>query len=220
MVDGPVLVVRGEACREVPPDVARFSVTVAARHEDRAETLTRLAQRHDAVRAIVDRYGDAVERRETGDLVVRPELARAGERVIAYRASATTVVTVRDVGILGEMMVRLTAVEQVSVAGPWWELRPDHPAHRAVRHAAIADALARAREYAEALGARVTGVVEISETGLGVEPLVARPVAYDLAATAAGPELGLDPQPQVVRAMVTARFTLSQPTVLDSGRCE
>ena len=45
MVDGPIVAVRGEATREVPAEVAPFSVTVAARDKDRQATLTRLAER-------------------------------------------------------------------------------------------------------------------------------------------------------------------------------
>ena len=40
MVDGPVVAVRGEAIREVPPEIARFTVTVVARDKDRQATLT------------------------------------------------------------------------------------------------------------------------------------------------------------------------------------
>ena len=65
-------------------------------------------------------------------------------------------------------MLRLADQDQVEVAGPWWSLRPDSPAHREARHAAIADALLRAREYAEALGARVTALLELADAGAGI----------------------------------------------------
>jgi uncharacterized protein YggE len=217
MVDAPVLVVRGEAVREVPPDIARFTVTAAARDRDHVETLSRLAQRDTAIRAIVDSFRDAVERWETGGLHVQPELKRSGERVTAYYASVTTTVTVRDFTALGELMLRLANVEHVSLAGPWWELRPDSPVHRELRHAAVADALTRAREYAEAVGARVTRLLELADTGPGVEPLLARPMAYDVSAATAVPELSLNPPLQSVRAAVTARFAISAPTALDGG---
>ncbi|HTF08628.1 MAG TPA: SIMPL domain-containing protein, partial [Asanoa sp.] len=41
----PVVAVRGEAVREVPPEIARFAVTVVARDKDRQATLRRLAER-------------------------------------------------------------------------------------------------------------------------------------------------------------------------------
>lgn len=212
MADAPVVAVRGEAHREVAPELARFTVTATARDRDRETTLTRLAERTAAVRVLLDAAEPAVERRETGQLRVWPETKRSGERVVAYHGSVTTTVTVVDFTALGELMLRLADQEQVEVAGPWWSLRPDSPAHREARHAAIADALARAREYAEALGARVTALLELADTGLAAAPPMMAKAGFARAGEAA-PELELDPQPQPVQAAVEARFTISEPVL-------
>ncbi|TQJ24972.1 hypothetical protein FBZ33_5317 [Micromonospora sp. A202] len=214
-MDGPVVQVRGEVTREVPPELARFAVTVTARGRDREATLTQLAERAAAVRVLLDGSEPAVARRETGDLWVRPQTKRSGERVVGWLGSVTTTVTVTDFTALGELMLRLADQDQVSVSGPWWELRPDSLVHREARHAAIRDALLRAREYAEALGARVTALIELSDTGPADRPMFAR-AAFAGGGGAGGgpPELELDPQPQTVQAAVQARFTISDP-VLD-----
>ncbi|SCL68922.1 SIMPL domain-containing protein [Micromonospora chersina] len=212
MADAPVVAVRGEAYREVAPELARFTVTATARDRDRETTLTRLAERTAAVRVLLDAAEPAVERRETGQLRVWPETKRSGERVVAYHGSVTTTVTVVDFTALGELMLRLADQEQVEVAGPWWSLRPDSPAYREARHAAIADALARAREYAEALGARVTALLELADTGLTAAPPMMSKAGFARAGEAA-PELELDPQPQPVQAAVEARFTISEPVL-------
>ncbi|NJP32323.1 SIMPL domain-containing protein [Micromonospora thermarum] len=212
MVDGPVVAVRGEAHREVAPELARFTVTAMARDRDRETTLSRLAERAAAVRVLLDGYGPAVERRETGDLRVRPETRRSGERVVAYHGSVSTTVTVGDFTALGELMLRLADQDQVEVAGPWWSLRPDSPVYREARHAAIADALLRAREYAEALGARVVALLELADADTD-RPMFAQ-VAYRGGGESGGPpELDLDPQPQAVQAAVHARFTISEPVL-------
>jgi uncharacterized protein len=215
MVDAPVVAVRGEAVHEVPPELARFSVTVAARDRDRPATLARLAERVAAARALIDGYGTAIERRETGGLQVYPELKRSGEAVVAYHGTAITTITVTDFTVLGELMLRLADQDQATVSGPWWELRPTSPVHRDARRAAIADAVARAREYAEALGARVTGLLELSDTEAAPHPIMARAAAYDMSATKGEPpELDLDPQVQTVHATVAARFAISEPAAL------
>lgn len=214
MADAPIVAVRGEAIREVPPEIARFSVTVSARHGDRQTTLTRLAARAETIRDLIDGYGPAIERREAGDLRVRPELKGSRERIAAYHGSVTTTVTVTDFTVLGDMMLRLADQEQTGVAGPWWALRPGSPVHREARRAAIDDALVRAREYAEALGARVTALVELADTGMTQQPVMMTRAAYAFdASEAAGgpPQLDLDPQPQTVHAGVEARFTISEP---------
>ncbi|MFG3418417.1 SIMPL domain-containing protein [Micromonospora sp. NPDC049460] len=214
MVDGPVVAVRGEAYREVPPEIARFTVTATARDRDREATLTRLAERAAAVRVLLDGYGPAIDRRETGELRVRPETRRSGERVVAYHGSVATTVTVSDFTALGDLMLRLADQDQVEVAGPWWSLRPDSPAHREARHAAIADALLRAREYAEALGARVTALIELADVGAAERPMMSR-MAYGMGGGVEGgpPELELDPQPQTAQAAVQARFAISEPVL-------
>lgn len=215
MVDGPVVAVRGEAYREVAPDIARFAVTAMARDKDREATLTRLAERAAAIRVLLDGYDTAVDRRETGELRVRPELKRSGERVVAYHGSVTTTVTVTDFAVLGELMLRLADQDQVAVAGPWWSLRPDSPVYREARRDAIAEALRRAREYAEALGARVTALIELSDTGMAAQPMTFRAAGFTEAAGAgATPDIDLDPQQQTVQAAVEARFAISEP-VLD-----
>ena len=209
MVTGPVVSVRGEAFREVPPEIARFSVTVAARDRDRRRTLARLGERAGAVRALVETYGSAVERQETGALRVHPELKRSGERVAAYQGSVTTTVTVSDFTVLAELMLRLADQDQTTVTGPWWQLRPDSPIHREARREAVGAAVARAREYAEALGARLTGLIEIADTGLAGPTAMTR-AAYQVDG-GGPPELDLDPEQQTVHATVEARFTITAP---------
>ncbi|WP_326555457.1 SIMPL domain-containing protein [Micromonospora sp. NBC_01813] len=220
MVDAAVVAVRGEVTREVQPELARFAVTVSARGRDRPGTLERLAERGDAVRALIDGYGTAIERRESGSLLVRPEWKRSGERVAAYHASVTTTVTVVDFTVLGELMLRLADQDQVQISGPWWSLRPASPEFGQARRAAIDEAIARARDYADALGAEVTGLVELADHGMAApQPMMLRSggghgfAAVDLAAEST-PQLDLDPQVQTVHAVVEARFTISAPAAL------
>jgi uncharacterized protein YggE len=207
--------VRGEAVREVDPEIATFAVTVSARDRSRAETLARLTARVDGLRGVLDGYAAVVEKRETSRLYVRPETRRSGEKVSFYSGSVITTVTVADFGVLGELMLRLADQDQTQVSGPWWGLRPGSPVHREARRAAIADAIERGREYAEALGARVTGLIELADTGLstmGGAPRI-QALAFRSADTGA-PALDLDPQRQTVQAMIEARFRISEPSAL------
>ncbi|MGA3489890.1 SIMPL domain-containing protein [Micromonosporaceae bacterium DT55] len=208
MVDSPVVTVHGEASREVPPEIARFAVTVQARDKDRQAALARLAERAAAVRVLIEEYADAVERRETGALQVRPELKRSGERVVAYNGRVTTTVTVTDFTVLGELMLRLADQDQVEISGPWWSLRPESRAAVEVRQAAVRDAIERGREYAGALGARVTALLELADEGGADQPLMMARAGFSMGEA---PELELDPQPQTVRAGVRARFAISEP---------
>jgi hypothetical protein len=212
MVDQPMVVVRGEALREVPPELAVFSVTVSARDKDRQTTLTRLTERAAELRTALDDYPDAIERRETGGVQIYPELKRGGERVSAYTGSVTTSVTVTDFTVLGELLLRLGNQDQTSVSGPWWQLKPGSRAGADVRKEAIADALSRAREYAEAVGAQVDRLVEILDegTGGGGHPMM-RAAKFE---SADSMELEIDPQQQTVQASVVVRVSITEPTSL------
>lgn len=216
MAIAPIIAVRGECLREVDPEVAEFTVTISARDRDRATTLSRLAQRVEALRTVLDGYAAAIEKRETSRMSVYAETKRSGEKVSAYIGSVITTVTVTDFDVLGEMMLRVADADQVGVNGPSWSIRPGSPVHRQARHTAIADAIARAQDCAEALGARVIGLVELSDGGMSAG---GGPVSMRFAAQRGGaggtPELDLDPQRQQVQAQVEGRFLISEPTVLD-----
>jgi uncharacterized protein len=214
MADQPLISVRGEAVREVPPELAVFSVTVSARDKSRQATLTRLAERAGVLRRILDGVSAAIEHRDTGGVHVYPEIKGSGERVVAYSGSVTTTVAVHDFEALGDLLLRLANQDQTTLSGPWWQLRPGSTAGAEVRREAIAGALARAREYADAVGARVDRLVEISDEGsgdgavsLGFRGMA--PPAPDLS-------LELDPQQQTVRAAVLVRVTTTEPTALNA----
>ncbi len=212
----PVLAVRGEAVREVDPEIATFSVAVSARDRDRQTTLRRLTARVEAVRAVLDGYAEVIEKRETSGLYVHPETKRAGERISAYSGTVATSVTVADFTQLGELLLRLADLDQTTVAGPWWGLRPGSPVHGDARRAAIADAIRRGREYADALGARITGLVELADSGLSAQETPRyMAMGFRGAADGAGPPvLDLEPQRQTVMATIEARFRISEPAAL------
>jgi uncharacterized protein YggE len=217
----PVVAVRGEINREVPPEIATVTVTVAARDRERQATLARLAERSAALGTLVDGYAEAIERRETSGVYVYPETKGAGERIVGYRGSVTLQLIVKDFTVLGEMMLRLADQDQATVSGPHWALRPDSPAHRQARHDAIGDALTRAREYAEALGARITRLLQLADAGLsGAGPATdgapypqMRSMSFAAADASGGPSFDLEPRLQRVYASVEARFAITEPNL-------
>jgi uncharacterized protein len=211
-IQPPMIVVRGEVQREVPPDQALISVTTTARDRDREAVLKRLAERAAEVRVVVDAY--PVERREAGNVEVYPELRRGIERVTAYTGRLVTTVTVTEFPILGDLLLRLAGLSHVTVAGPWWQLRPGSRAGAEVRRAAIDDAFLRAREYAEAVGARVDRLIEIADEGMA--PAFATRAQVRAAMPDDGaPSIEVDPQPQMVHASVTVRVTITEPVLPD-----
>jgi uncharacterized protein YggE len=223
MASAPLLSVRGDATLEVPPEIVELTITVTARDPKRERALELLARRNDECLAALRAYGDGVERVETSGLAVYPELRSFGKReqVRTYRATVRIDVTVVDFAILGELVTRTADGEMTTLNGPWWRLRPRSAVHRRVRQEAAKDAIARAREYAEAVGGHLTGLVELADVGLTTEGRAA-PQFYAATPAAAvaprgrmaepePPAIELEPQVQVVHARVEARFTMSPP---------
>ncbi|MDR6325229.1 SIMPL domain-containing protein [Actinoplanes couchii] len=215
-MDQTIVSVHGEARREVPPEQAQFSVSVNATDKDKTAVVTRLTRRAAEVDQLLDRFGTAVERRETTGIQVHPEFKRRSEKAVAYSGSVTTTVTVTDFDPLGELLAQLATGDLTSVSGPWWQLRPGSRAGADVRREAVADALDRAREYAAAVGSEVDRIIEIADADTGGHRPMMRAVAFDMAEASgdAAPAFDLHPQEQGVEARVLLRVTITEPTVL------
>ena len=212
------IAVRGSFTTEVPPELAHVRVSVGARGGDRAQTLRDLTRRVEEVRAALAGYGEAVEAVDGGPLWVRPQIkeGRPRERVGGYLAGTTLTATVVEFRLLGDLLLRLADLDMVSLDGPWWALRPESDAHRRARTEAVRDARRRAEEYAAAAGSRLTGLVEIADTGLshpetGLMPMAAAFRGRDAGSVADELSFEVEPVTQTISATVEARFAATQP---------
>jgi uncharacterized protein YggE len=223
MTDAPVISVRGEAVLEVEPEIARLSVHVQSKDDDRRKTLDQLVERNQHCLDLIKSYGEAIEKLETGGLLITPVLKyrrHAGD-IQYYQGTAWIKITVADFGVLGELVTRLGDLERTAVNGPDWGLRRDSEVYRTATRQAAQEAVTRARDYAEALGCRLTGLVELADEGLtrhgrrGDVEGMAMPMSTMVAATgSAEPEaIVLEPEAQIVRAAVEARFTATAPAL-------
>jgi uncharacterized protein YggE len=212
----PVVSVRGECTFEVDPELAVLHVAVKARGKDRAQTMAALSERSRVVAAEIAGFSAGIEKSETSRLHVYPELKRHGaDKVSAYVGESTTQVTVSDFAVLADLVAALAALDLVELDGPWWTLRPDSPEYRRARLAAVADAVTRAREYAEAIGGRITGLLELADNGMDRPMALSAPTHRMRAASAAlpaeRPTFDLEPARQQVTGRVEARFTMTEP---------
>jgi hypothetical protein len=215
--------VRGEALLTVEPELADLTVVVSTQAKDRREAFERLVKRNDEVLELLRSYGDSVDRVESSGVAVHPEVRKGGrdERVRSYRGAVRIEVAVADFAVLGEIVARVADLEAAYLEGPLWRLRRNSPVYRKARTRAVQEAVTRAQDYAEALGSRITGLIELADSGL-MQSQVARPVQAQFASRAAAmpaapgaayepPALDLEPVAQEVRASVEARFLATQP---------
>lgn len=156
-----------------------------------------------------ERYHD----KETGRL----------ERTEQVTATVALQVTLRDLGMLGDLSSVLTAHLDLDVHGVTWHVDWDNPAWPQVRAAAIAAAIGKARDYAAALGATLRHVEHIADTGLlGGDTAPYQPhwkLAPALAASAGFEQPGapaLNPVPQELIATIEARFRTTEVSLPSS----
>ncbi|MFI1991113.1 SIMPL domain-containing protein [Actinoplanes sp. NPDC020271] len=212
-----IVVATGDAVREVQPEQAVVSVRSESKGRSRESVLERLTQRSAAIGVVLDQFDAAIERRESAGLHIRPQMKRRGEEVLAYHGSIGIDVIVTDFTVLGDLMLKLGAEELTSVHGPWWRMRADSRAGAGVRQAAVADALAKAAEYAAAVGARIERLVEITDSlsdggfraGAGGAMMRSKGATGETQAL----ELELEPELQLVQATVKVTVTISEPTL-------
>ncbi|WP_395103373.1 SIMPL domain-containing protein [Actinomadura sp. SCN-SB] len=219
MTDAPLIGVRGEAVLEVEPEIARLSVHVQSQERDRRTALERLTERNQAALDLIRSYGDAIEKLDTGGLSITPRLRYGGRKegeIRAYQGTVWIRLVVADFAVLGELVTRLGDLERTFVHGPDWGLRRDSEVYKRAARQAAHEAVERARSYAEALGSRLTGLVELADEGLtgdtrphteGVSLMAARGAAD----AGEPPPIDLEPATQIVRAAVEARFTATAP---------
>jgi uncharacterized protein YggE len=137
-------------------------------------------------------------------LEVDPEIARIDVSVAAVdRDRAKTLKLLND---------RAVAVDKVLASFP--------DLIEKTETSGVRDAVRRARDYAEALGSDLTGLVELADARLlsdsrgQTEAQVMSPARLPHRVRAAAPEefsFDLVPAKQVVRATVEARFTIGEP---------
>ena len=151
---------------------------------------------------------------------VYPELRRGrDERVRWYRGTVRSRLTVTDLSVAGELVGRISDLELCAIEGPWWQLRADSAVYREARVKAARSAVARAAEYAEAVGGTLIGLTELTDTGVtGPHHPLAFKARHAVATAAVQDEapavIELEPETQVVQATVEARFTMTQPSSL------
>ena len=207
MSKGPRVTVQGEGQVEGPPDLATVSASLHTSGRSAADVTRSLA---DLARQVDEVLPDLVyESVRTDPLSVSPVFdRRSGVKITGYTGRYSTRLTLADVTGLSDLVVALAGLPGASVDGPWWSLRRGSDLERQARTAAVSAAVARARDYAAALGATLGDLLELSDTGGGFSSPMPRMAMAFKGAEPAPPELDLDPQPQTVSATVTARFAL------------
>jgi uncharacterized protein YggE len=103
----------------------------------------------------------------------------AAERKVRYLAQNSVSVDIRDLparapAFLGELVMAARDAGATDVSGPEFKLIDDAKAQAAARKDAVEDAMVKAATYVHALGAKVGRIVEVRDSGVGSDPVLAQ----------------------------------------------
>ncbi len=164
----------------------------------------------DRVIAALARRGVPKKDIQTANFSIYPNYANYSQVPVGYQVSEQLTITVSPLTRAGsQIQAAVTAGgNATTVDGVSLNLTDTGALMRSARANAIADARARATQYAGALGEHVTGVISISEQSQAVP----YPILYGLAAGARAPAarpVPIKPGTQQVTAQVTIVFAIA-----------
>jgi uncharacterized protein YggE len=172
---------------DVEPDIATISTGVTS---EAATAREALAKNTDAMKKVVDGLkARGIEARDiqTTQFQIDPtyQTAKDGSppRIVGYRVNNSVSLVVRDIAKLGEIIDAVVTLGANRAGQIGFEASKAETLRDEARKQAIANALRRAKLYAEAAGASVGQVLTITEgAGGGMHPMPMGRVAMSKAA--------------------------------------
>lgn len=207
----PTIVTSGQGETKITPDRARLEVSVQTRAATAADAGTQNARKQQSVLDALRKIGFTSEQLSTVNYNLYPEMQydKNGQspRVVAYNATNTVRIEIRDVGMIGKAIdAALEAGANMISSLSFYSSNSD-----AARRSALASAVARARSDADAMAAAAGGTVgaliEISTSDFAPPVIYNRAnMASDMSAKMAN-ATPIEPGEQTVTAVVNARWT-------------
>lgn len=176
----PGITVNGESVVSQAPDMATISLGVSKRAPSASEAMANTSEKVRGILAKLDTLQVAGLDRQTSGLYLRPvydEQSRDGStsvQVVGYEAGNTVRVTVRDLTKLGLLMDTVVAEGANDFNGLQFGIRDNSQSLLEARKNAVADAIARATQLAEAAGVKLGDVISMSESSQGFRPMEMR----------------------------------------------
>lgn len=151
----------------VKPDLARISAGVTTEAGTARDALARNNEVMGKVIAGLKAAGIAASDIQTSQLAVHPRYTNPREghppAISGYQVTNQVRLVQRDLAGLGEVLDRLTSLGANQISGLSFEVSTAETARDEARRQAMANALRRARLFAEAAGAKVGPAITISE---------------------------------------------------------
>jgi uncharacterized protein len=171
----------GEGVFRAKPDAAVIRLGVRSYSEKAAtamEANAKVARRLQEALAAAGLKPDEIATEQIS-LEIEPGQDPGSDRKARYVAQNSISVDIRDLPsraptFLGGIVVAARDAGATDVSGPEFRLIDDAKAQAAARRDAVDDAMVKAATYVHALGAKVGRIVEVRDSGVGSDPVVAQ----------------------------------------------
>jgi uncharacterized protein YggE len=206
----PSVTVRGEAVLRAEPDEAMLWLALTALKEGPGQALADVSARAKRVTAMLDDLGIAKRDRSTTGVTVSEEFdhTTSGRRSLGHRAAASTSVRLTDPELIGQIITRATTELQATIDGPRWQIAADNPIRLDVAHAAAADGRRKAQAFAAGVGAKLGGLIRLSEPAADLPAAHVQSAGFRLASAAAAGPMPIEPGEHEVTAAIDVTFAL------------
>ncbi len=196
----PVIRVTGEGTAKVVPDMAILTLGVVRQANTAREALDAHTQVMRDLGEAMRTTGIKPEDMQTANFQIAPQFnypqpKANGEQdppsIVGYQVSSQLVIRIRDVGTIGKVLDQAVTLGVNADGGIEFTNDDPQPNVAEARSAAMKDAIARATTLADAAGAALGPIVEITETGHARPMTIARgKVLMDAAASPVPVEAG------------------------------
>lgn len=164
------IIVTGEGRVSQTPDMASITLGVTESAETAAAVMAQVNASVAAILAELDAIGIAAADRQTSGFYLQPvhnnrvsTSSDAPPKIVGYRAGNMVTVRVRDLARLGALMDAVIETGANDFNGLRFGLEDSSEAYAMARNRAVADAMMRAEQLAEAAGVTLGGVQRMTE---------------------------------------------------------
>ncbi len=209
----PVIVVQGNADIRVAPDEATVRLGIVRQADNARVTQEQANAAAQQILTAITRLGVPQQQIQTSRLTLSPVFAprspesRDAPRIVAYQATNIISIRLDDLSKIGAVVDAGLGAGANQLQGVQFGLRNDQAARRQALTDAVNEARRKAEAIADALGVRLGGVLEVSESGVSVVPRMDSEVMMVRALQADTPT-PVSPGEVQVNAGVSIRFRI------------
>lgn len=149
----------------VPPDEARFTVSITRDHADPKRALSRVNSVSGGVLRALAKAGLADKDIRTSQVTVVPRTvySEGRSKTVGYRGQVTVDAKTRKLSSVGELMGAAVEAGATKVTGPRFSVSLENPARQDALVEAVKDARLRAEAMAREAGVRLAGIQTIEQ---------------------------------------------------------